>query len=203
MFFRSMLQRNLNADPKDMGEVYSLAPHAVLIRAASPQQSYEQQVRRAFQDVDSNLAISDYSTLDRQIAGLLNDERMVARLTASFGLLALVLASIGLYGVTAYSVAQRVPEIGLRMALGSDRRAVLTMVLKGAMLQTLIGLAAGIPVTLIAGHYLESQLFGIKGYDVPTLVSACMVLTVAALVAGFVPARRASAINPMRALRAE
>lgn len=203
MYFRSMLQRNMKADPKDMGEVYSLAPHVVLIRTTGAMQGYEQQVRRAFTDVDSSLAIAEYSTMDHQIGGLLNDERMVARLTAAFGVLALVLASIGLYGVTAYSVAQRVPEIGLRMALGSDRSHVVGMVLKGAMLQTLFGLALGIPVTLLAGHYLQSQLFGIKGYDMATLLGACGVLALAALIASLVPARRASAIDPMQALRAE
>src|ERR1700709_1167607 len=128
---------------------------------------------------------------------------MVARLTGAFGILALLLASVGLYGVTAYSVAQRVPEIGLRMALGSDRKGVMLMVLKGAMMQALLGLAIGIPAALIAGHYLQSQLFGIKGHDAVTLLMSCGALALAAFIASAVPARRASAIEPMRALRAE
>ena len=114
-----------------------------------------------------------------------------------------MLASVGLYGVTAYSVAQRVPEIGLRMALGSDRTRVMTMVLKGAMMQTVIGLAIGVPAALLAGHLLQSQLFGIEGHDAVTLLGACLVLAAAALIAGTIPAKRASAIDPMKALRAE
>jgi len=203
MFFRSMLQPNPNADPKDMGETYSLAPHAILIRTTEAQQGYEAQLRRAFKEVDSNLAITDLRTLDSQVADQLNNQRMVARLTATFGILALVLASIGLYGVTAYAVAQRVPEIGLRMALGSDRRRILTMVLRGAMTQTLIGLALGIPAALLAGHYLQSQLFGIQGHDALTLAAACTILALSALTAAAIPARRASAIEPMQALRSE
>ncbi len=203
MFFRSQLQQNLKADPKDMGEVFSLAPHTVMIQTSGPLQGYEQQLRSAFKEVDSNLAITDLRSLDSQIAGQLNDSRMVARLTGAFGVLALALASVGLYGVTAYSVAQRVPEIGLRMALGSDRKRVVIMVLKGAMTQALIGLCLGIPAALVAGHFLQSQLFGIKGYDAVTLLAACGTLALAALIASAVPARRASAIDPMSALRAE
>lgn len=203
MFFRSELQPNPHADPKDQGEMVSLAPHTVMVQTTGAQGGYEQQLRNAFKDVDSNLAIIDLRSLNSQIADQLNDSRMVARLTGAFGILALVLASVGLYGVTAYSVAQRVPEIGLRMALGSDRRGVMTMVLKGAMLQALIGLAIGVPAALIAGHFLQSQLFGIKGHDAVTLLMSCGALALAALIASAVPARRASAIEPMRALRAE
>ena len=203
MFFRSIAQIRPDADPKDIGETVSLAPHAILLRTAGTGAGYEAQVRRAMQEVDSNLAIVDLRTMNSQVARQLNDERMVARLTAAFGLLALILASVGLYGVTAYSVAQRVPEIGLRMALGSDRGGVMALVLRGAMTQSLIGLLIGIPAALLAGHYLQAQLFGIKGHDALTLLGACAVLAVSALVASIVPARRASAIEPMRALRAE
>ena len=203
MFFRSMLQPDPNADPKDLGERYSLAPNAILLQTSGAQQGYEKQVRRAFQDVDPNLAIGDYRTMDSQVNMLLNDERMVARLTAAFGVLALLLASIGLYGVTAYSVAQRVPEIGVRMALGADRGSVLRMVVRSAMVQTAIGLALGVPVALIAGNAMQSQLFGIKGYDAATLLGACVVLALAAVFASLLPARRASSVDPMRALRAQ
>ncbi len=203
MFFRSITQIRPNPDPKDMGETYSLAPHAILLHTSGAQQGYEAQVRRAMQEVDSNLAILDLRSMDSQVAAQLTDERMVARLTATFGVLALVLASVGLYGVTAYTVAQRVPEIGLRMALGSDRGGVLRLVLRGALSQTGVGLLLGIPAALAAGHYLQAQLFGIKGYDPLTLGSAAVTLALCALVASVVPARRASAIEPMRALRAE
>ena len=203
MYFRSMLQPDPLADADVRSEAISAAPHAVLIRTAGAQQGYEAQVRRALAEVDSNLAVLDLRSFDSQIAGQLNDQHTVARLTSAFGVLALVLASIGLYGVTSYSVARRVPEIGLRMALGSDRKGVLGLVLRGAMLQSLLGLAVGIPAALLAGHLLQSQLFGIKGHDALTLLGACLVLGVSALFASAVPAQRASAIEPMQALRAE
>ncbi len=203
IFFRSMLQPNPNADAKDMGETYSMAPHAMLVHVAVGQPGYEAQLRHAFQEVDPNLAITDLRTMNAQVSGLLTEERMVARLTGAFGFLALALASIGLYGVTSYAVAQRVPEIGVRMALGADRGSVLRMILRSAMLQTLLGLALGIPAALLAGHLLQAQLFGVKAYDVVTLLTACAVLGVSALLASFIPARRASAIEPMRALRSE
>ncbi len=118
-------------------------------------------------------------------------------------MLALVLASIGLYGVTAYGVARRIPEIGLRMALGADRASVVRLILRGAILQTAIGLLLGIPLALLAGHYLQSQLYEAKGFDVRTLLVACAVLALSALVASAVPARRASTVEPMQALRTE
>lgn len=203
MFFRSMLQPDPNADPKDLGERYSLAPNAILLQTTGAQQGYEHLVRQAFQDVDPNLAIGDYRSMNSQVDALLNDERMVARLTAAFGVLALLLASIGLYGVTAYSVAQRVPEIGVRMALGADRAHVLRMVVRGAMQQTAIGLLLGVPAALLAGHLMQSQLYGIKGYDAATLLGSCAVLAAAAALASLIPARRASSVEPMRALRAQ
>ncbi|GAA3766916.1 ABC transporter permease [Terriglobus aquaticus] len=204
MFFRSMLQPDLNADPKDMGEKYSLAPHAVLLRVApGAQEGLEQQVRRAFHDVDSNLALTDYRSLDGQVAMQLNDQRMVTRLTGTFGLLALALAAIGLYGVTSYAVNQRVSEIGVRMALGASRNTILGMVVRGALLQTAVGLLVGVPAALLAGYLLKSQLFGVNAYDVPTLLCSCAVLAIAALLASLVPARRASSIDPMIALRAQ
>ena len=203
MYFRSMLQPDPNANPADTGETYSMAPHAIILQTAGAQEGYEKEVRRAFQDVDPNLAIEDYRTMDSQVSSQLNDERMVARLTAAFGVLALVLASVGLYGVTAYAVAQRVPEIGVRMALGADRAQVLRMVVRGAMVQTGLGLALGVPAALLAGYALRAQLFGIKGYDLPTLLGACTVLATAAALASLIPARRASTVDPMRALRTQ
>ena len=204
MFFRAMQQRDPAADAKDMGEVFSLAPHALLLRTApGAQDGLEQQVRRAFQEVDANLAITDYRTMNSQVATMLNDQRMIARLTGTFGLLALALAAVGLYGVTAYTVTQRVPEIGVRMALGASRSTILRMVIRGALLQTAAGLVVGVPAALLAGYLLRSQLFGVSAYDVPTLLGACAVLALAALLASLVPAHRASSIDPMIALRTQ
>jgi ABC-type antimicrobial peptide transport system permease subunit len=128
---------------------------------------------------------------------------MIAKLTSFFGVLALVLASIGLYGVTAYSVERRTSEIGIRMALGADRMSVLRMVLRGAFLQVGIGLALGIPVAILGGHAMASQLFGVKPYDPLILSVTLLVLCGAAFLAALLPARIAASLEPMRALRME
>ena len=203
MYFRPVLQPDPASGSASFIEDFAAAPGAILLRAIGSPAAIEQQVRHAMREVDPNLAIVDIRTLRAQLATQLNQQRTVARLTAAFGLLALLLASIGLYGVTAYSVAQRVPEIGLRMALGADRGGVLALVLRGALLQTLAGLLLGVPLALLAGHYLQSQLFGIGGHDALTLAAACAVLALSALIAGFIPARRAANIDPMQALRSE
>jgi ABC-type antimicrobial peptide transport system permease subunit len=120
-----------------------------------------------------------------------------------FGLLALVLASVGLYGVTAYSVERRTNEIGIRMALGADRINILKLVLRGALVQMGIALAIGIPVTIGAGRAMATQLFGVKPYDPRVLLITTGALAFAAFLAAVVPARRAATMNPIRALRTE
>jgi ABC-type antimicrobial peptide transport system permease subunit len=137
------------------------------------------------------------------VADNFNQERLISRLTGLFGFLALVLASVGLYGITAYSVARRTSEIGLRMALGANRQSVLGMVLRGALLLVGLGLAIGVPVALLGGRLMRSQLYGVRTYDPLTLLGAIVVLSVAAAFAGFLPARRAASIEPMNALRTE
>jgi ABC-type antimicrobial peptide transport system permease subunit len=128
---------------------------------------------------------------------------MVADLTSVFGLLALVLASIGLYGVTAYAVARRTGEIGIRMALGADRTDVLRLVLRGAFLLVGIGLALGIVFTMLVGRFMASQLFGVRAYDPAILLITTLILGAAALIASVIPAQRAASIEPMQALRTE
>lgn len=128
---------------------------------------------------------------------------MIARLTSLFGLLALLLAALGLYGVTAYTVVRRTPEIGIRMALGAARSRVIGSVMRGAMLQTLIGLAIGVPVAFFCVRYVKSQLFEITTVNVPVMSIAVGVLIIAAAVAGIIPARRAASIDPVKALRIE
>ncbi len=118
-------------------------------------------------------------------------------------MLALVLAAVGLYGVTAYTVEQRTNEIGIRMALGADRQTVLSMVMRGALLQVLIGLAIGVPTAIAAGHAMTNQLYGVKPYDPTMLALATFLLALAALIAAFVPAQRTASVNPMLALRGE
>ena len=132
--------------------------------------------------------------------------RMIARLTLLFGVLALVLAAVGLYGVTAYSVQRRTQEIGIRMALGSSRRSVVGNVLRGAMLQTAVGLLIGIPVALLCVRSIkpvQSQLYQVVGRDGGVIAAAVCTLAVAACIAGIIPARRAASIDPAKALRTE
>jgi len=128
---------------------------------------------------------------------------MVARLTALFGALALLLATVGLYGVTAYAAARRTSEIGIRMALGAGRAGVIAMVMRGAMIQAGLGLAIGIPTALLCVRFVESQLFEVKGIDADVLITAILALAVTACVAGLIPARRAASIDPASALRIE
>jgi predicted permease len=160
-------------------------------------------VRRAMNQINPDIAISSLTTYDDQVARYFTRQKLVVRLTAIFGVLALVLASIGLYGVTAYGVARRIPEIGLRMALGADRASVVRLVLRGATMQVGLGILAGVPLALLGQHLLRSQLFEMTGTNVTTLVAACGVLVVSALVASAFPARRAASVEPMEALRAE
>ena len=163
----------------------------------------EFQVRHALSEIDPNLTVLSMNSFDEQVARNFNQDRLLARLTGLFGFLALVLASIGLYGVTAYNVARRTNEIGIRMALGADRKNVLRMVLRSALAQVALGLVLGVPIALAGGHALSSQLFGVKGYDPEVLASAVAILAACAGVAGLLPARRAASIDPMQALRAE
>jgi ABC-type antimicrobial peptide transport system permease subunit len=128
---------------------------------------------------------------------------MIAGLTSLFGALGLVLAAVGIYGVTAYGVEQRTGEIGVRMALGANRGSVVAMVLRGAFRQVGIGLALGIPGAIGAGYVIASRLFGVKPWDPLMLSGATLMLGLAALVAAVIPARRAASVDPMRALRAE
>jgi ABC-type antimicrobial peptide transport system permease subunit len=130
-------------------------------------------------------------------------ENMIATLTTLFGVLGLILAAVGLYGVMAYMVEQRTGEIGVRMALGADRGQIVRMVLRGGFLQIGIGLAIGIPAAIGAGKLMTGQLFGVKPWDPTMLTFATLLLALAALLASLIPARRAASVEPMVALRSE
>ena len=161
------------------------------------------EVRRAIAQVNADLAVIDFMSFATQVNGNFAQQEMLAKLTSLFGLLALVLASVGLYGVTAYSVERRTSEIGIRMALGADRLNVLKLVMHGAFLQIGIGLAIGIPVTVLAGRAMTRQLFGVKPYAADILLVTTLLLSFAALIATVLPARRAAGLEPIRALRTE
>jgi ABC-type antimicrobial peptide transport system permease subunit len=159
--------------------------------------------RRTLASINPDLTMVSFKSLDYQVADNFNEERLISRLTGLFGLLALAIASVGLYGITAYSVARRTSEIGLRMALGANRGNVVALVMSGALLLVGIGLAIGIPVALLGGRLMRTQLYGVKIYDPITLAVAVVVLAAFAALAGFIPARRAASIEPMHALRIE
>jgi len=142
-------------------------------------------------------------TFQDLVDGNFNSSRLIAQLTTVYGILALVLASIGLYGVAAYTVARRTSEIGIRMALGAQRGTVIRMILRSAMQPIAFGLLVGVPVALAGGHAIASQLFGVKGYDPLVLAGAVAALAAAAVLAAIIPARRAASIDPIRALRTE
>ncbi|WP_255460804.1 ABC transporter permease [Edaphobacter albus] len=200
MYFRPLLQV---AHTKPEDDIRSLYAGAIMLQTKGQVDGLESQIRRTLANIDPNLTITRYETFAEQIHGQFNQERLIARLTLMFGLLALILASVGLYGVTAYSVARRTPEIGVRMALGANRSSVVGMVLKEAMLQAGIGLAIGIPVAWICARFVQSQLYGVGGHDAMVLAGAILVLVCAACIAGLIPAQRAASTDPVKALRTE
>jgi len=163
----------------------------------------EPQVSRALAESDPNLAVINVRTLEDQIARTFDQQRAVSTLAGLFGGVALVLAAIGLYGVTAYSVTRRTSEIGIRMALGADRPRVIRLVLSGAFRRVALGLLIGLPLAVGAGYLISAQLYNVSFWDPVALVVATGSLAVAALSASVLPAVRAAALAPMRALRTE
>jgi len=204
MYFRPLTQQLRVTDANYvMAEGRSLYINSVTLNSRDRPQNVDAMVRRTLADIDPNLTVTDLRSLDEQVSANLSHERLVARLTMLFGLLALVLAAVGLYGITSYAVARRTSEIGLRMALGADRGNVVRLVLRGAFVQVGLGLALGIPIALIGGHFMGDQLYGVRSYDPLSMAIAVVVLSGAAALAGFIPARRAASIEPMEALRIE
>jgi predicted permease len=202
MYFVPMMQRFANnKDPIE--DDTSLYAGAMVIETDRPMNEMEKLTRTTLASINPNLSIVKFQTFDQQIAERFTEERMVARLTMLFGLLALLLATIGLYGVTAYAVERRTSEIGIRMALGAERGSVIGMVMRGAMIQTAIGLAIGIPVALLSVRFVKAQLYEISNADARVITGAIVTLVMAACVAGIIPARRAASINPVEALRME
>jgi ABC-type antimicrobial peptide transport system permease subunit len=141
--------------------------------------------------------------MQQQIDYSFEQERSVAGLAGLFGVVALLLAAVGLYGVTAYTVAQRTQEIGIRMALGADRANVVQLVLRGAGKRVLLGLVLGVPLAIGAGRLISAQLYGVSHWDPLALIVAAGALAISAFVAAMIPASRAASISPMTALRTE
>jgi len=197
-----LMQRQPSADyPIDKDE--EMYAGAIVLKTSRPIPQMEELTRRTLAGINPNLSVVKFQTFTAQIADQFSEERMLSRLTMLFGALALLLATLGLYGVTAYGVARRTSEIGIRMALGAERRNVTAMVMRGTMLQALVGLSIGIPVAMVCVRFVRSQLYEIKGIDAGVLICSVVTLMAAALLAGFIPARRAASIEPAQALRAE
>ena len=203
MYFRPMTQFNRNVTGRNdfMAESRSLYPNSITVQYVGDAASLESMARRTLANINPDLTMVSFKSLDYQVADNFNGERLISRLTGLFALLALALASVGLYGITAYSVARRTNEIGVRMALGANRGDVVVMVMRRALMLVATGLAIGIPVALVGGRLMRTQLYGVKTYDPVTLIVSVLLLSVFAALAGFIPARRAASVEPMRALR--
>ena len=200
MYFVPLTQRPATSeDPieKDL----SMYAGAIVVETSRPENNMEKLALSTLASINPNLTIVRFETFQQQIDARFTEERLIARLTSLFGALALLLAALGLYGVTAYTVVRRTPEIGIRMALGAERNRVIAMVMRGAMLQALLGLLIGVPVAMFCVRYVKSQLYETSTVNITVMVAAAVTLAVASAIAGIIPARRAASINPVEALR--
>jgi predicted permease len=202
MYFVPLGQRPLGTkQPIDKDE--DMYVNAIVLETDHQMNNMETLARQTLAAINPNLTAQKFQTFDAQIADRFTEERLLARLTMLFGALALLLATIGLYGVTSYTVARRTSEIGIRMALGAERGSVIAMIMRGAVNQTLLGLVIGLPIALLSVRFIKSQLYEITSVHSFVLMSAILTLAIAACVAGLIPAQRAASIEPQSALRHE
>jgi predicted permease len=176
---------------------------SVEVQTAGDPLAMAAQVRRVLREAHRDLTISEVTTLAERVDGTVVRERMLAELSGVFGVLALALACVGLYGTMSYTVARRTSEIGIRMALGARREEMLWMVLRETVLLVTLGIAIGLPAALAATRLIQDYLFGLKPTDPATIGVAVMMLAAIAVLAGYLPARRAARVDPMTALRYE
>jgi len=175
----------------------------ILLVTDMPTGQLDALITRKLADLDPNLTFNSIRTMQQQVELSFDQERAVASLAGLFGIVALLLAAVGLYGVTAYSVAQKTNEIGIRMALGADRYKVMQLVLSGAFARVLFGLLLGLPLAVGAGKLISAQLYGVEWWDPLALGVAAGALAICSFVAAMIPANRAASIAPMNALRIE
>ncbi len=202
MAFFPLLQRPVS-DERPIEDDELMYVGAFVLQTRHPMPDMETLTRRTLSQINPNLAVVKFQTFNHQIADQFTDDRMLARLTMLFGLLALLLATLGLYGVSAYAVARRTSEIGIRMALGAERSKVTAMIMRGAAIQAALGLAIGLPIAWLSVRFVKAQLYEVKGIDAAVLLASILTLAFAASMAAFIPARRAASIDPAKALRTE
>ncbi len=204
MYFVAAPQQIKRADPEStLDEQRSMYMGSIILEASGSIPNLEKQVRRILGQINPDLPVTDILPFAQQVESGLDQQQMIAHLMTIFGLLALTLATVGLYGVTSYGIERRTSEIGIRMALGADRSQVVGMVMRTVALQSAAGLAIGIPLTLVAGRVLAHRLVSVQAFNWTVFAVATLGLVLAALIAGFLPARRAARVEPMQALRAE
>jgi ABC-type antimicrobial peptide transport system permease subunit len=160
-------------------------------------------VREIVHQADARIPVTKLASQEYRIEQEIGDEILFARLSGGFALLALSIACVGLYGTMSYMVARRTGEIGIRMALGARRGRVVWMIVRHTAIMAAIGLAIGLPIAFGASRVVESMLFGVKAGDITSIAGAALTLAIAAIAAGYVPARHASRIDPLAALRHE
>jgi macrolide transport system ATP-binding/permease protein len=202
MYFLPMMQRPVNT-LEPIEDDLDLYAGAIVVQTDRPMNEMETLARRTLAAINPNLTIVKFQTFDQQIADQFSEERLLARLTMLFGGLALLLATIGIYGVTAYTVVRRTSEIGIRMALGADRAGVIAMIMRGAVAQAGVGLMIGIPAALLGVRYVRAQLYEVTRANPTVMILAMVTLAVATGIAGMIPARRAASTDPVQALRTE
>jgi macrolide transport system ATP-binding/permease protein len=205
LFLRSLGQQYMGykTTGENAAEAASLYLNRIVLRFNQPQRDLEQLVRYTLAQVDPNIPLVRVSAYPDMVAGNFNQDRLLARLTEAFGILALLLASVGLYGVMSYRAVRRTSEIGIRMALGASRSMIASLMLRNAFLQFFVGLAIGIPAALLASRMMEHLLYEISSSDPLAFLAATALLSLCAAVAALIPAVRAASIDPMRALRME
>ncbi|MGB6130946.1 MAG: ABC transporter permease [Acidobacteriaceae bacterium] len=205
MVFRPITQEvsGLTEPSEKTGQERSMMMGAIVLQFKGETPNVEAVVRQTLAGINPNLSVINLRRFRDQVAGNFTEDRLLSRLSILFGVLALLLAGVGIYGVSAYQVSRRVNEIGVRMALGATRNHVLQMVMREALMRVGLGLAVGIPLALVGSRLIAHQLYGVSSYDPVTLLLATLALLLCAIAAAALPAQRAATIEPIVALRSE